>query len=43
MSWKQKTCIAILLLVARMVSDEDWKVDIKNLANHIATYRGEEA
>jgi hypothetical protein len=35
MTWKQKTVIRILLLVARMMADEPWGDEIKHLANHI--------
>jgi hypothetical protein len=41
MSWKQKTVIRILLLVAKMVNDDEWlKEDIKHLSNHITTAIG---
>lgn len=42
MSWRQKTTIAILLLVARMLADDEWAREIKNLANHIAVHKEEQ-
>jgi hypothetical protein len=38
MNWKQKTVVRILLLVARMLADEDWAEEIKHLSNHITQY-----
>lgn len=38
MTWKQKTVVAILLLVARMLADEPWASEVKNLANHISVH-----
>ena len=35
LTWKQKTAIRILLLVARMLVDEVWAEEIKNLSTHI--------
>lgn len=32
LTWKQKTVIRILLLVARMLADEVWADDIMNLS-----------
>jgi hypothetical protein len=34
-TWKQKTTIRILLLVARMLADDPWANEIKDLANHV--------
>jgi hypothetical protein len=36
MTWKQKLTVEILLLVARMVSDDEWKAEIKRIATHIS-------
>ena len=36
MTWKKKTVIRILLLVAQMLADGDWREEIEHLANHIA-------
>lgn len=36
MTWTQKVVVIILLLVARMLADDEWKTEIKNLATHIA-------
>jgi len=35
-TWKQKLVIRILLLIASMVADPEWQMDIRNLANHIS-------
>jgi hypothetical protein len=35
MTFKQKTVIRILLLVARMLSDEPWTAEIDELCTHI--------
>ena len=35
MNFKQKTVIRILLLVARMLSDEPWTAEIDKLCTHI--------
>ena len=36
MTWKQKTVVRILLLVARLVNEDTWLADeIKNLSAHI--------
>ena len=35
LTWKQKTVMRILLLVARMMADEVWAEEIKNLSTHI--------
>lgn len=38
MTWKEKTVIRILLLVARVVCDEQWvQEEIKHLNNYIST------
>lgn len=42
MIWKEKTVIKILLLVAKMVADKEWKDDIQNLANHITSGIGQQ-
>jgi hypothetical protein len=37
MNWKQKTVVRILMIVARMVAEDEWlKDELKNLANHIS-------
>lgn len=41
MTWKMKTAIGILLLVARIVSDEEWRDEIKTLATHISVHARE--
>lgn len=35
MSFNMKTAIRILLLVAKIMSDDEWRVEIQNLSNHI--------
>lgn len=35
MNAKQKIVVRILLLLARMLSEEPWAEEIKNLSNHI--------
>jgi len=35
-TWKRKTVIRILLMVAEFLADEEWREEIHNLANHIA-------
>jgi len=37
LTWKDKTVIRILLLVARIVGEEKWIKDIQELANHISS------
>lgn len=40
MTFREKTVVAILLLVARMLSDDAvWADEIKKLATHIAVHR----
>ena len=39
MTWKQQTVIRILLIVAKMLADEEWRDEIKNLSSHISVYR----
>ena len=36
MTWKEKTVIRILLLVAKMLAADEWKAEIKELATHIS-------
>lgn len=40
MTFGQKTAIAILLLVARMICDEKWADEIKGVATHISVNEG---
>lgn len=35
MTWKQKTVIRILLIVASMLCDPEWKAEIEKLSTHI--------
>lgn len=35
MTWKDKTVIRILLIVAKMVSEPEWRREIEALSNHI--------
>jgi len=37
LTWKQKTVMRILLLVAQMLADEAWAEEIKHLSNHIGS------
>lgn len=39
----QKIVIRILLLVAKMIADPEWKQEIQSLANHISTFAKEAA
>lgn len=41
MSWKLKTVVRILLIVAKWIADDEQRKDIETLAIQIATYRGE--
>ncbi len=37
MNWKQKTVVRILLLVAKLINEDDWMAeDLKSLANHVS-------
>jgi hypothetical protein len=42
MTFKRKTVIRILLLVARMLADGIWAKEIEHLANHISASPTEE-
>ena len=42
MSTREKLVVKILLLVARIVADDAWAVEIKHLANHIDQHIVEE-
>ncbi len=42
MTWKERTVVRILLLVARMLSEEPWADEIKHLSNHITSGIGED-
>jgi hypothetical protein len=35
MTWKQKTLIRILLLIAKMFAEQPWVAELNALANHI--------
>lgn len=35
MTFKQKVVIKILLLVARMLADNEWQKEVENLSTHI--------
>ena len=43
MTWREHLVVRILLLVARIVAPDDLAVEIKHLANHIATWTPKEA
>jgi hypothetical protein len=43
MTFKQKTVVSILLLIARMLADETWAAEIKALATHISVWAPNEA
>ena len=43
MSWKDKTVIRILLLVASFISRDEWKKEINSLASHISVNMPEAA
>ena len=37
MNWRQRTVCRILLLLARIINEDDWLVEeLKGLANHIS-------
>lgn len=36
MTWKEKTVIRILLLVAKFLSPSEWAKDVESLATHIS-------
>jgi hypothetical protein len=36
MTWKQKTVIRILLIVAEMLADAEWRKEVRTLATHIS-------
>lgn len=40
-TWKQRTVIRILLLVAEMLADEEWAKEIEHLSNHITQQKNE--
>lgn len=43
LTWRERTLVAILLLVARMLSDEQWvHHEIKTLATNISVHGGRE-
>jgi hypothetical protein len=42
MTWKQKTVVRILLLVAQMLAEEPWAKEIEHLSNHITQHSEEE-
>jgi len=35
-NWQRKVIAKILLLVARLFADEEWKTELKTLSNHIS-------
>jgi hypothetical protein len=40
MTWKQKTVVRILLMIARIISeDEALAADLQHLSNHISQHR----
>jgi hypothetical protein len=39
MSWKQRTVVRILLFVAQMLADEEWRKEIEHLSNHITQHK----
>jgi hypothetical protein len=42
MNWNQRTAIRILLFVARMLADTEWKEEIGHISNHIMAHREEQ-
>ena len=42
MTWTNRVAVRILLLVARMFADNEWREEIKQLANHIEYNAGRE-
>jgi hypothetical protein len=40
MTWREKTVVTILLMVARMLDEGQWRDDLKTLATHISVYGG---
>lgn len=38
MNRRQEVVVRILLLVARLLAEEPWSKEIKDLANHISVY-----
>lgn len=38
MSWRDRTVIRILLLIAVFVSEESWRKELQGMANHINLY-----
>lgn len=43
MTWRAKTVVAILLLVARMLDEGEWQHELRTLANHISVHAPKEA
>ena len=41
MSWKEKTVIRILLLVARLIAPAEWQKDVEQLSTHISVWAKE--
>jgi hypothetical protein len=37
-NWRKVLVVRILLLIARMFSEQEWKEEIKHLSNHITTH-----
>jgi len=41
LTWRERTLIAVLMLVARMLADEEWvHSEVKTLATHINVHGG---
>jgi hypothetical protein len=38
MTWRDKTAIAVLMLVARMLISEQWRDEVNKLATHISVH-----
>jgi hypothetical protein len=39
-SWREKTVVGILLLIARMLDEGQWSAELKSLATNISLYGG---
>lgn len=38
MNWREKTVIKILMLVASLLTPEEWSKEVKNLATHLSVH-----
>lgn len=41
MTWREKTAVRILLLVAKLIAPTEWQKDVEQLANHINVWSKE--